>query len=204
MQSTLYPDSAKATARFNVVVVFATPPFWLAKAITSACLTGVSGSTRSTTTSWREGASRSRGKNRSGPSSTTSAASATAAGAGAGADGPSEASTSAAGGEPLLTVTSGATSFRSSTGGVEEGTSPAACEDDGSSSATGPVAERSEPLSSQRNSSSEFSASQRSSPRSATASSICCSSSTIGCGSSTATVADFFLRLRNPIARVFA
>ncbi len=28
--STRWPDSAKATARFRVVVVFATPPFWLA------------------------------------------------------------------------------------------------------------------------------------------------------------------------------
>ena len=30
-QSTSWPDSAKATARLRVVVVFATPPFWLAK-----------------------------------------------------------------------------------------------------------------------------------------------------------------------------
>ena len=30
-QSTRWPDSAKATARLRVVVVFATPPFWLAK-----------------------------------------------------------------------------------------------------------------------------------------------------------------------------
>ena len=37
-QSTRWPDSAKATARLSVVVVFATPPFWLAKAITLARL----------------------------------------------------------------------------------------------------------------------------------------------------------------------
>src|SRR5215218_9630677 len=30
------PCSAKAAARFSVVVVFATPPFWLAKAMTLA------------------------------------------------------------------------------------------------------------------------------------------------------------------------
>ena len=30
MASTSWPDSAKATARFRVVVVFATPPFWFA------------------------------------------------------------------------------------------------------------------------------------------------------------------------------
>ena len=30
MASTRWPDSAKATARLRVVVVFATPPFWLA------------------------------------------------------------------------------------------------------------------------------------------------------------------------------
>ncbi len=36
MQSTSWPDSAKATARLSVVVVFATPPFWLAKEITLA------------------------------------------------------------------------------------------------------------------------------------------------------------------------
>ncbi len=40
MQSTRCPVSLKATARLSVVVVFATPPFWLAKAITSARLTG--------------------------------------------------------------------------------------------------------------------------------------------------------------------
>src|SRR3954462_5849288 len=34
--STRLPFSAKATARFKVVVVFATPPFWLAKEITRA------------------------------------------------------------------------------------------------------------------------------------------------------------------------
>src|SRR5947209_13719823 len=33
-QSTRWPSSAKATARLSVVVVFATPPFWLANAIT--------------------------------------------------------------------------------------------------------------------------------------------------------------------------
>ena len=32
--STRWPASANATARLRVVVVFATPPFWLAKAIT--------------------------------------------------------------------------------------------------------------------------------------------------------------------------
>ena len=31
-QRTRYPDSAKATARLREVVVFATPPFWFAKA----------------------------------------------------------------------------------------------------------------------------------------------------------------------------
>ena len=31
-----WPDSAKATARLRVVVVFATPPFWLAKEMTLA------------------------------------------------------------------------------------------------------------------------------------------------------------------------
>ena len=35
-QSTRWPSSAKAAARFSVVVVFATPPFWLANAITLA------------------------------------------------------------------------------------------------------------------------------------------------------------------------
>src|SRR4051795_9705544 len=34
--STRWPSSAKAAARFSVVVVFATPPFWLAKAMTLA------------------------------------------------------------------------------------------------------------------------------------------------------------------------
>ena len=34
--STLWPDSLKATARLSAVVVLATPPFWLAKAITLA------------------------------------------------------------------------------------------------------------------------------------------------------------------------
>src|SRR3954469_14169432 len=33
---TRWPSSAKAAARFSVVVVLATPPFWLAKAITLA------------------------------------------------------------------------------------------------------------------------------------------------------------------------
>src|SRR5207302_6605156 len=37
--STRWPSSAKATARLSVVVVLATPPFWLANAITLA-LTG--------------------------------------------------------------------------------------------------------------------------------------------------------------------
>ena len=32
--STLFPSSANATARFSVEVVFATPPFWLASAMT--------------------------------------------------------------------------------------------------------------------------------------------------------------------------
>src|SRR3954447_3376460 len=36
------PVSAKAAARFSVVVVFATPPFWLAKAITLAGVTSCS------------------------------------------------------------------------------------------------------------------------------------------------------------------
>ncbi len=35
-QRTRWPSSANATARLRVVVVFATPPFWLAKAITLA------------------------------------------------------------------------------------------------------------------------------------------------------------------------
>src|SRR3712207_1379726 len=34
--NTRCPSSAKAAARFNVVVVLATPPFWLAKAMTLA------------------------------------------------------------------------------------------------------------------------------------------------------------------------
>src|SRR5580698_4830481 len=34
--STRWPSSAKAAARFSVVVVLATPPFWLAKAMTLA------------------------------------------------------------------------------------------------------------------------------------------------------------------------
>ena len=34
--STRWPDSLKATARLSAVVVLATPPFWLAKAITFA------------------------------------------------------------------------------------------------------------------------------------------------------------------------
>ena len=34
--STRWPDSLKATARLSAVVVLATPPFWLAKAITLA------------------------------------------------------------------------------------------------------------------------------------------------------------------------
>src|SRR5215218_4100640 len=33
---TRWPSSTKAAARFSVVVVFATPPFWLAKAMTLA------------------------------------------------------------------------------------------------------------------------------------------------------------------------
>ena len=36
MHSTRWPSSAKAAARFSVVVVLATPPFWLAKAMTLA------------------------------------------------------------------------------------------------------------------------------------------------------------------------
>src|SRR5919109_5127437 len=35
-QSTRWPSSTKAAARLSVVVVFATPPFWLAKAMTLA------------------------------------------------------------------------------------------------------------------------------------------------------------------------
>src|SRR3954470_3633219 len=35
-QSTRWPSSARATARFNVVVVLATPPFWFANAMTLA------------------------------------------------------------------------------------------------------------------------------------------------------------------------
>ena len=41
-QRTRWPDSAKATARLSVVVVFATPPFWLAKLITLARAVGAS------------------------------------------------------------------------------------------------------------------------------------------------------------------
>src|SRR5947209_3652461 len=45
--STRCPSSARATARLSVVVVFATPPFWLAKAITlQLALTGLSGASR--------------------------------------------------------------------------------------------------------------------------------------------------------------
>ena len=36
MHSTRWPSSANAAARFSVVVVLATPPFWLAKAMTLA------------------------------------------------------------------------------------------------------------------------------------------------------------------------
>src|SRR4051812_43738313 len=36
MQRTRWPSSAKAAARLSVVVVFATPPFWLANAMTFA------------------------------------------------------------------------------------------------------------------------------------------------------------------------
>src|SRR3954447_17276657 len=36
--STRCPCSANAAARLRVVVVFATPPFWLAKAMIRACL----------------------------------------------------------------------------------------------------------------------------------------------------------------------
>src|SRR5579859_4510924 len=43
---TRWPDSANATARFNVVVVLATPPFWLANAITCLISTGVFASAR--------------------------------------------------------------------------------------------------------------------------------------------------------------
>src|SRR3954454_23545279 len=42
MHRTRWPSSAKAAARFSVVVVFATPPFWLAKAITLAGVTSCS------------------------------------------------------------------------------------------------------------------------------------------------------------------
>src|SRR4051812_35967247 len=38
MHRTRWPSSAKAAARFSVVVVFATPPFWLANAMTFAVL----------------------------------------------------------------------------------------------------------------------------------------------------------------------
>ena len=41
-QRTRWPDSAKATARLSVDVVFATPPFWLAKLITLARSVGAS------------------------------------------------------------------------------------------------------------------------------------------------------------------
>src|SRR5436309_9419432 len=40
-QRTRWPSSAKATARLRVVVVFATPPFWLANAMTLAFDEGV-------------------------------------------------------------------------------------------------------------------------------------------------------------------
>src|SRR5437762_5177174 len=36
-QRTRWPFSANATATFSVVVVLATPPFWLANAMTLAC-----------------------------------------------------------------------------------------------------------------------------------------------------------------------
>src|SRR5688572_10942151 len=49
-QSTRWPFSAKATATLSVVVVFATPPFWLAKAMTLACGTGCSADS---VTGWR-------------------------------------------------------------------------------------------------------------------------------------------------------
>src|SRR6185295_6700555 len=49
--------------------------------------------------------------------------------------------------EKTLFSRSGGVSCDSSTGGVEDGTSPAACEDDVSSSATGPVGDSSSPSS---------------------------------------------------------
>ena len=51
-QSTRWPDSAKATARLSVVVVFATPPFWLAKLITFAVATSSAPSAPSPGVAW--------------------------------------------------------------------------------------------------------------------------------------------------------
>src|SRR3712207_5945727 len=45
-QRTRWPFSAKAAARLSVVVVFATPPFWLANAITFALASMLGGFAR--------------------------------------------------------------------------------------------------------------------------------------------------------------
>src|SRR4051812_36701464 len=54
-QSTRLPLSAKAAARFSVVVVFATPPFWFAKAMTFAFEDSVTDDSERSISSYRRG-----------------------------------------------------------------------------------------------------------------------------------------------------
>src|SRR6476661_10496231 len=54
-QSTRLPLSAKAAARFSVVVVFATPPFWFAKAMTFAFEDSVTDDSELSISSYRRG-----------------------------------------------------------------------------------------------------------------------------------------------------
>src|SRR3954453_3912801 len=54
-QRTRCPFSAKAAARFSVVVVFATPPFWFAKAMTFAFEDSVTDDSELSISSYRRG-----------------------------------------------------------------------------------------------------------------------------------------------------
>src|SRR3954465_9936137 len=54
-QSTRLPLSAKAAARFSVVVVFATPPFWFAKAMTFTFEDSVTDDSERSISSYRRG-----------------------------------------------------------------------------------------------------------------------------------------------------
>src|SRR3954453_14954125 len=54
-QRTRCPLSAKAAARFSVVVVFATPPFWFAKAMTFAFGDSVTDGSERSISSYRRG-----------------------------------------------------------------------------------------------------------------------------------------------------